>query len=760
MTPNLALTLSFDGIHVLHRSAGGWALLAEVPLDAPDLAERLAQARAAALALEPGGLRTTVMLPPEQVKVMEAAGPGAEAAREALRGATPYGLDELVIHHASAGGRNLVAAVARETLDEAEAFVAGHGFHPVGFAAELPGSGFDGEAAFGATRLAQASTAGVAADGAGREEPDPVPAVAIAAAQEAGRGFAEAPSRFDGQDAVAAPDPSSLAPEAPILVQAERVPLRAPARDAAGTLRPVARTAPAAERRSLGAAGLRMAAWMGGAPRAKGVILGAASIAAMLAVGVWASSVDGGANSLPQRDRAAAAIQVQPEATSAVVDQADAAPSIAGVPVSPSEAERVYASTGVWLRAPSLPDLPRADGIVLAVATAPDAAPPAAEAPDGLLVAAADEGPVAPALPPPSGSRPLARTGTSLSAASDVLVVAGRPAVVPPSRPDRVAPAPVLAAAEPPGRPAARPAAPELPATMQVLVEALPASAGGLPQALTAQALALLAAPPSALSFTDPAADLPSVSVARPPSRPGGLAPDTPETSVVLASFDGPRPGLRPAGLAPEAAEPPAEAVAEASEPAIDPAAVDAALAAAQQAAPVPAAPDVQTALASIVAGAPDPLAGATRQAVALASRPDARPRNFGSVVSAQLGRAAQAQSAAVAAAAPRSNAPEDVEANEPEVASSAAAAPSGATARSVAQAATFADAMALREVNLIGVFGQPGERRALVRMGNGRYLRVGVGDSLDGGRVTAIGDNALNYSKRGRQMQLVIPGA
>jgi hypothetical protein len=101
----------------------------------------------------------------------------------------------------------------------------------------------------------------------------------------------------------------------------------------------------------------------------------------------------------------------------------------------------------------------------------------------------------------------------------------------------------------------------------------------------------------------------------------------------------------------------------------------------------------------------------------------------------------------------------EQAEAGEAEVASSAAAVPSGPTATTVAAAATFADAMALREINLIGVYGQPGARRALVRLGNGRYLRVGVGDALDGGQVTAIGDNVLNYVKRGRTEVLLIPG-
>ena len=66
---------------------------------------------------------------------------------------------------------------------------------------------------------------------------------------------------------------------------------------------------------------------------------------------------------------------------------------------------------------------------------------------------------------------------------------------------------------------------------------------------------------------------------------------------------------------------------------------------------------------------------------------------------------------------------------------------------------------MRMRETNLIGVYGQPNARRALIRLANGRYVRVGVGDQFDGGQVTAIGDNALNYTRRGRTFQLVIPG-
>jgi type IV pilus biogenesis protein PilP len=85
--------------------------------------------------------------------------------------------------------------------------------------------------------------------------------------------------------------------------------------------------------------------------------------------------------------------------------------------------------------------------------------------------------------------------------------------------------------------------------------------------------------------------------------------------------------------------------------------------------------------------------------------------------------------------------------------------APSGPTAGSVAQAATLDNAINLREVNLIGIYGGSGDRRALIRMSNGRYLRVTVGDRLDGGRVTAISASSLSYTKRGRPITLQVPG-
>ncbi|MGI3167761.1 hypothetical protein ACRARG_01325 [Pseudooceanicola sp. C21-150M6] len=86
------------------------------------------------------------------------------------------------------------------------------------------------------------------------------------------------------------------------------------------------------------------------------------------------------------------------------------------------------------------------------------------------------------------------------------------------------------------------------------------------------------------------------------------------------------------------------------------------------------------------------------------------------------------------------------------------AIAPSIPSSASVAKQATVRNAINLNRINLIGVYGQPSSRRALVRLSNGRYQKVKVGDRVDGGRVLAIGDASLQYQKGGRNQVLEMP--
>lgn len=76
----------------------------------------------------------------------------------------------------------------------------------------------------------------------------------------------------------------------------------------------------------------------------------------------------------------------------------------------------------------------------------------------------------------------------------------------------------------------------------------------------------------------------------------------------------------------------------------------------------------------------------------------------------------------------------------------------------SVTRAATEENGINLRNLNLIGVSGSSGDRRALVRLPSGRFVTVEVGDRLDGGQVAAIGESSLQYVKRGRTITLDVP--
>jgi hypothetical protein len=130
-----------------------------------------------------------------------------------------------------------------------------------------------------------------------------------------------------------------------------------------------------------------------------------------------------------------------------------------------------------------------------------------------------------------------------------------------------------------------------------------------------------------------------------------------------------------------------------------------------------------------------------TAQAVARSRVPSARPRDFASKVQkAQAENAGPSEQVATATIAPATV--------SPKIPSSA----------SVARQATLDNAINLRRINLIGVYGTAANRRALVRLPSGRYQKVKVGDRLDGGRIVAIGDSELRYQKSGRNTTLKIP--
>jgi Tfp pilus assembly protein PilP len=136
--------------------------------------------------------------------------------------------------------------------------------------------------------------------------------------------------------------------------------------------------------------------------------------------------------------------------------------------------------------------------------------------------------------------------------------------------------------------------------------------------------------------------------------------------------------------------------------------------------------------------------------AVAISRKPAARPADLSRAVEAAVAAAVRAPEPEAPAkdAAPEAD-------NEPETAS---AAPKLPTSASVAKQATFKNAINLSKVNLIGVYGTQSNRYALVRQANGKYKKVRVGDSIDGGKVAAITASELRYQKGSKMLTLALP--
>ena len=160
MKPSFALNLSHDGLSLLRRAKGGWQVFGSVDLDDPDLTEKLGYLRKTAAELASGQLASKLVIPNSEILYRTVTAPGssdeerAQAVRAALEDATPYAVDDLAFDWVDAGdGMVHVAAVARDTLDEAETFATEHRFNPVSFVAIPKNGAFVGEPFFGETGL-------------------------------------------------------------------------------------------------------------------------------------------------------------------------------------------------------------------------------------------------------------------------------------------------------------------------------------------------------------------------------------------------------------------------------------------------------------------------------------------------------------------------------------------------------------------------------------------------------------------------------
>src|SRR6056297_1993771 len=802
MKPNFALSLSFDGIRLLHRAgASGWHLVGEVALECEDLSADLAALREKAAALDASGLSCKLIIPDDQIRYLDLPANSAPygdydaAAAEALDGATPYALEELAFDWNVEGARLYVAAVARETLQEAENFAADLGFNPVSFVARPEEDGFGTEPFFGETTTAtgpverdaerieiigaarlpepaevpepvEEAAPAPAPEPATPPEPEPAPEAEPAPKAEATGADSESAGEPEGESAVAftsiRAERDAPATGAPTLAGAARA-----APDMVGPGPDEAKTTPGPAAASLAPSpdsGRADTASGDGAgigffsrrarraepvapppvPRAEPGFFGIEDDAPASPVG----HATGPGLSLPedeaermtifgarsaQRGRpgkprflgliltaALLLLMVGVAAWAAIFSESGvgrilrgAEPEIAITPEIPE----IAAPASV----PEVPDLVVEDPI-------PEVAPPVVTPePEPEIVRAPEPGTAADIPEPPAG--PL--TPEEARARYAVTGIWQTPPA-PPQEPeagtiddfyltsidedvpvgDAVA-LPAVPGLAPDARPAT-PAAPAPPGT-QFTLDARGLVVATPEGALTPDGVVVRAGPPPVIPPDTPtravpvpgvtltaeaAAERERLSGIRPRSRPGDLIEQQERGALggrTRTELSGLRPRTRPEAI-----------VQAAAAVTTDPEAVTAALAEAVE----DAAPE------------------ATPQAVAASLKPRTRPGDFERIV-----REAPQQSAAAATVAPRI--------------------PSSA---SVARSATERNAINMRQVNLIGVYGSPSNRRALVRLSNGRYQKVQVGDRMDGGRVSAIGDSELRYNKRGRDVVLRMP--
>ncbi len=408
-------------------------------------------------------------------------------------------------------------------------------------------------------------------------------------------------------------------------------------------------------------------------------------------------------------------IAPMPAAPEQDVAQAEpGAPVLRGRVLSPDEAADIYAATGVWQRAPRIIDVPQttqAERILLPqIASVPEklAQPIVPDAdvlePELTFVAPADP-------PPPEVAFEIADDGFVAATPEGAVTPDG--AVVFAGLPDLTVRARPTLTQDDLDRMSTLAPAPEgvviIAGPPPVTPPLRPANAGLPAVADTADTEAETAtAGAVSLAGLNPEADDDAL---------------TDEASAGGTTLAGLRPRPRPSALAPTA--PPAD---------------------------LPSNPDITSVIAGIAQEeASTPFIDMTPRAVGASRRPETRPRNFATVVANARQRLQQQTTTAAATPAPRQPA-----------AAAPAPAPrnTGPTPGGVARAATQDDAIRLRDINLIGVYGRPNNRRALVRLSNGTFVRVEIGSSLDGGQVTAIGDNALNYVKRGRTYALQVPNS
>lgn len=157
------------------------------------------------------------------------------------------------------------------------------------------------------------------------------------------------------------------------------------------------------------------------------------------------------------------------------------------------------------------------------------------------------------------------------------------------------------------------------------------------------------------------------------------------------------------------------------------------------------------------------PVIRGTKLAVAVSPKPKQRPRNLDRVVqrvtreAARTNAAVRSDSSDGESGVRASGGSTRATATLPKSATGTVkSAP--ATSATVARAATEKSEFKKSRMSLVGIFGAPNKRRALVRLPSGRYVKVQNGDKVSGWQVSAIGESSLRINKGSRNQTLRIP--
>ncbi|MFS4582432.1 hypothetical protein [Phaeobacter sp. C3_T13_0] len=882
MKPGFALSLSSHGVSLLQRAAGGWRQIGTVPLDDEDLDAALANLRQLGERHAKGPIACKVVIPNDQIRYLTFETGTADAtsrraiAEQGLDGSTPYRVDELSFDLSEDGSQTHVAAVARETLQEAEDFALAHGFLPISFVA-IPGDmDFLGEPFFGSSQtLLQSGETPVEPDGisvvdigpADPPEPDPTPEPEVSDQSSVPEEPIEASPGIDELNVVKVASTNADSP-APVPVTSDPQTTLSDKASAKETkTEELEASTPAEVSSSLKgtndpaeathvAAGFSTRRRKEGPARPVASPLAEEGRAPVLAAPTGHKrTASTSATALSTPNNGGGDNRLVPHAAFGSIALADSTPSIGdgAAKAQPLESPTVPAAStkGVIPAAPKSPGptpvLPRDDVGDIALADTPTDKQSLHEVGKASVLAGVSKGNV--------GGKPRF-LGLALMAAllifmaivatwailaenqtrnavsenttapigteetEEVGTIAPQVSAIP-DQPDKGPLLPSEIAAAPEGDPDT------LSSTDTAVLDALRIEQDTDPTAPDQQLAEDLDAAELAPEGDSEAApsdqDTPLTRAAQYAAT--GIwqhAPDTPEPAgsgnldnLYVASIDPtdisedaialPAPDLFVTDLEMGVVSTPTAAgqqfelderglVKATPEGTLNPDGIMVFLGRPEKVPPpTPARPDPEVAAAA---------EEATRRAILSELRPKLRPSNLveqneraqlGGLSRAELGvlrpktrpqglkppeentlpPTAQAIARSVVPRARPTNfanlvdrAKRSRQRNpEPTVTAAVASAPAprSVTPRipssaSVARQATVNNAINLRRVNLIGVYGTPANRRALVLMPNGRYKKVKVGDKIDGGRVLAIGDSQLQYQKGSRNLTLKIP--